>query len=115
MGRLDGKVAVITGGAGVIGSTAGKLFVEEGAKVVLVDMLEDDLKKVVESIDNENLSYAVADVTKEEETKKYIASAVEKYGKLDACVLNAGIEGEIATISDLELDVFKKVDFDSFF
>ena len=109
MGRLDGKVAVITGGAGVIGSTAGKLFAEEGAKVVLVDMLEDDLKKAVESIDNENLSYVIADVTKEEETKKYIASAVEKYGRLDACVLNAGIEGTIVAIADLELDVFKKV------
>ena len=109
MGRLDGKVAVITGGAGVIGSTAGKLFAEEGAKVVLVDMLEDDLKKVVESIDNENLSYVIADVTKEEETKRYIASSVEKYGRLDVCVLNAGIEGTIVAIADLELDVFKKV------
>ncbi len=109
MGRLDGKVAVITGGAGVIGSTAGKLFVEEGAKVVLVDMLEDNLKEIVESIDNENLSYAVADVTKEEETKKYIASAVEKYGRLDVCVLNAGIEGKIVPIADLEMDAFKKV------
>jgi NAD(P)-dependent dehydrogenase (short-subunit alcohol dehydrogenase family) len=109
MGRLDGKVAVNTGGAGVIGSTVGKLFAKEGAKVVLVDMLEDNLKKVVESIDNENLSYAVADVTKEEETKKYIASTVGKYGRLDACVLNAGIEGKIVPITDLELDDFKKV------
>lgn len=72
-------------------------------------MLEDNLKKVVESIDNENLSYAVADVTKEEETRKYIASTVEKYGRLDACVLNAGIEGKIVPITDLELDEFKKV------
>lgn len=67
------------------------------------------MKKVVESIDNENLSYAVADVTKEEETRKYIASTVEKYGRLDACVLNAGIEGKIVPITDLELDEFKKV------
>ena len=109
MGRLDGKVVVITGGAGVIGAAAGKLFADEGAKVLLVDMSEDSLNKAAESVGNENLSYVVADVTKEEDTKKYIALAVQKYGRLDVCVLNAGIEGKIAAITDLELGEFKKV------
>ncbi len=109
MGRLDEKVAVITGGAGVIGAAVGKLFIEQGAKVLLVDMFEDGLNTVIESIGNENLSYFVADVTKEEDTKKYIASAVKKYGRLDTCVLNAGVEGKVTSITDLELVEFKKV------
>jgi len=109
MGRLDGKVTVITGGAGVIGAAAGKLFTDEGAKVVLVDISEDSLNKVAQFIRNENLSYVIADVTKEEDTKRYIASVVQKHGRLDVCVLNAGIEGKIARITDLDLREFKKV------
>jgi NAD(P)-dependent dehydrogenase (short-subunit alcohol dehydrogenase family) len=59
MGRLDGKVTVITGGAGEIGSSAGKLFVEEGSKVLLVDMEKDVLEKAVQSIGSDAVSYPV--------------------------------------------------------
>ena len=50
MARLDGKVAIITGGSGGIGRAAGRLFVEAGAKVLLVDLAEESLKQAVQDI-----------------------------------------------------------------
>ena len=72
MGRLDGKVTVITGGAGEIGSTAGKLFVEEGSNVLLVDLEKDALEKAVQSIGGDTVSYAVADVTQPDQVESYV-------------------------------------------
>ena len=91
MSRLSGKVAVITGGAAGIGLAAAKLFVEEGAKVLLVDLNEDALRKAVQPIDNATISYAVADVTQSAQVKQYIRAALEHYGGLDILISNAGI------------------------
>lgn len=68
------KVVLITGGAGGIGQAAAKLFLNEGAKVVLVDINESSLAKAKESLtDNpENVGIIQADVTKEEDVKKYV-------------------------------------------
>ncbi|MBW2219476.1 MAG: SDR family NAD(P)-dependent oxidoreductase, partial [Deltaproteobacteria bacterium] len=93
MGRLDGKVTVITGGAGVIGTAAGKLFVEEGSKVLLVDLDKSNLEKVVQSIGSDAVSYAVADVSQPEQVQGYVNMAVERYGSIDVFLNNAGIEG----------------------
>lgn len=72
MKKLENKVAIITGGAGSIGKTTAKLFLEAGAKVLLVDIAETTLKEAVKELKNENVKYCVADVTKEKEVQHYI-------------------------------------------
>ena len=109
MARLDGKVAIITGGSGGIGKAAGRLFVEAGAKVLLVDLAEDPLKQAAEDIDSPALSYAVADVTDPEQAHTYVRTAVERYGGVDILLANAGVEGVVQTIPDYPIDTFDKV------
>ena len=109
MKRLENKVAIITGGAGSIGATTAKLFLEEGAKVLLVDMNEDALKKAVEELGGENVKYATADVTKSADVQRYVADAVKHFGKIDVFFNNAGIEGVVKPITEYPDDMFDKV------
>jgi len=109
MQRLKGKTAVITGGAGEIGLTVGKLFAKEGAKVMLVDIDEDMLKKAAQSFDSNVVDYAVADVTQPEEAQQYVQTAIDRYGRVDVFVNNAGIEGVVKPIQDYPIEIFDKV------
>ena len=109
MGRLDGKVTVITGGSGVIGVAAAKLFVNEGSKVLLVDLDEAGLEKAVADIGSDQVSYAVADVSQPEQVEAYVKTAVERYGGIDAFLNNAGIEGVVTPVTEYPVDVFDKV------
>ncbi|MGX5817238.1 SDR family NAD(P)-dependent oxidoreductase [Chitinophaga lutea] len=108
MKRLENKVAVITGGAGSIGQTTAKLFIDEGAKVMLVDLDESALKKAVEGL-GPNAAYVAADVTKAEDVQRYATEAVKKFGKIDVFFNNAGIEGVVKPITEFPEDVFDKV------
>lgn len=109
MARLQDKVAVITGGAGGIGVAAGQLFVQEGAKVLLVDLHEAALQQAVQTMGGEAASYEVADVTQPEHTQRYVRTAVERYGGIDVFVANAGVEGVVQPISDYPIEVFDHV------
>ena len=109
MGRLDGKVAIITGGAGGIGTQAGKLFVQEGAKVLLVDLNEDALKQAAQTIDSDAVGYCASDVTQPDQTLQYVQAAVDQFGGVDILLANAGIEGEVKPITDYSIDTFDKV------
>ena len=109
MGKLSGKVAVITGGAGGIGRAAGRMFAEEGAQVVLVDLNEEALDEVVRSIGDENVSYCVADTTEPDDVKNFVNEAVNRYGGVDIFIANAGIEGEMNLIVDTPVEMFDKV------
>ena len=100
MPRLQNKVAIITGGAGGIGKAAGKLFVEEGAHVILVDLQEQELREAVRSIGDENASYFVADTTQPDQVQGFVNAAVERHGGVDILIANAGIEGSINSIID---------------
>lgn len=109
MGRLDGKVAIITGGAGGIGKAAGKRFVEEGADVLLVDLDEQALAQACAEIGSNQVSYFVADVTQAEDNQAMVQCATERYGGVDALLANAGIEGDVASILDYDEARFDQV------
>lgn len=109
MGRLAGKVAIITGAAGGIGSTAARLFVDEGAKVVLVDRDETALASLAASLPADAVAMAAADVTDEAAVRGFVAEAVRRFGRVDAALLNAGIEGEVGRIEALPVAAFDKV------
>ncbi len=109
MKRLDKKVAIITGGAGSIGKTTAKLFLDHGAKVLLVDMKEDELQKAVDELGSKDVKYSVADVTKSADVQNYVSDAVKAFGKIDIFFNNAGIEGVVHPTVDYPEDMFDKV------
>jgi NAD(P)-dependent dehydrogenase (short-subunit alcohol dehydrogenase family) len=93
MARLAGKVALISGGARGQGATEGRLFVREGASVVLGDVLDDEGKQVAAEIREAGgrATYVHLDVTREADWRAAVATAVQTYGKLNVLVNNAGI------------------------
>jgi NAD(P)-dependent dehydrogenase (short-subunit alcohol dehydrogenase family) len=109
MGKLDGKVAIITGGSGGIGSAAAKLFAAEGGRIVLVDLDADALQGTVADIGAEQAVSVVADVSDAAQTQAYVAAAVEQFGGVDIALLNAGIEGRVTPIAEYAEEMFDKV------
>jgi len=93
MGRLEGKVAIVTGAAGGIGEADARLFAKEGAKVVVADIKEVEGRTVAESIKKEvgEATFIKLDVTKENDWKEVIGEVVRRYGKLNILVNNAGV------------------------
>lgn len=85
--RLDGKVAIVTGGASGFGKGIATKFVEEGAKVVIADLSADAGQKAAEEL---KCAFAVADVTKRGDWEGLLKQAVDSYGRLDIIVNNAG-------------------------
>ncbi|MBN1210368.1 MAG: SDR family oxidoreductase [Myxococcaceae bacterium] len=109
MKRLQDKVVVITGGGSGIGAATATLFAQEGAKVLVVGRTAEKLRKTVQAINNENVSYSVADVSKVEDTQRYVADAVERYGGIDVLVSNAGFEGSFKPITEYTVEEFDEV------
>lgn len=109
MKKLENKVTVITGGSGSIGKITAKLFLEEGAKVMLVDLSNEKLKMAVQELQSENVKYCVADVSISKDVAHYIAETVKYFGKIDVFFNNAGIEGIVKPIVEYPEDVFDKV------
>ncbi len=109
MKKLENKVAIITGGSGSIGKVTARLFLEAGAKVVLVNLEEDALKKTVAELNSEHVKYCVADVSHSAEVAHYVDETVRLFGKIDVFFNNAGIEGVVKPITDYPEDIFDKV------
>ncbi len=109
MGKLEGKVAIITGAAGNIGRKAAVVFLNEGAKVSLVDMDKSTLEQVQKELANENVFVIEANVTNEEEVKDYVDQTLDKFGSIDIFFNNAGIIGEMGPIHHQSLANFNKV------
>lgn len=90
MGRLDGRVALVTGGARGQGAAESTLFVAEGARVLIGDVLDEEGKSVAKEL-GENATYRHLDVTSEEQWRDAVDDAVTRWGRLDVLVNNAGI------------------------
>ena len=108
--RLDGRVAVVTGAAGVIGSATVRLLAERGAIIVAVDRNRADLDVAIADLPASAQALAVAaDVTQEDEVKDYVRAAIEKFGSIDVFYNNAGVEGEVKPITEYTLEAFRRV------
>jgi NAD(P)-dependent dehydrogenase (short-subunit alcohol dehydrogenase family) len=93
MGRLDGKVALITGGGSGMGMVASKLFASEGARVVLTDVADEAGEAVATEIASAGgeAAYVHADVAVEDDARAMVAAAVERFGALHVLYNNAGV------------------------
>jgi NAD(P)-dependent dehydrogenase (short-subunit alcohol dehydrogenase family) len=108
--RLDGKVAVVTGAAGVIGMATTRLLAERGARIVAVDRLQRDVEAAIGDLPPSAQGLGVAaDVTREDQVAGYVRAAVDKFGTIDVFYNNAGVEGDITPITKYSLEAFRKV------
>ena len=98
MRRLDGKVAIVTGAAGGIGAATARIFLREGASVMLVDREEEPLAELAQTIGAAGVAYVAADVSDPEQSKRYVAETVRRFGGIDVLFANAGIEGRFAPL-----------------
>ncbi len=107
MGMLDGKVAIVTGAARGTGEATARLFVQEGARVLLADILDEPGESVAKEL-GDAARYVHLDVTSEGEWRKAVQAATRSFGALNVLVNNAGIL-LIAAIEDTQLDEFERV------
>jgi 3alpha(or 20beta)-hydroxysteroid dehydrogenase len=106
-GRLDGKVALISGGARGMGAAEARLFVSEGARVVIGDVLVDDGKALADEL-GEACRFVELDVTEEASWQAAIATATSEFGRLDILINNAGI-WKIAPLAMMPADDYMEV------
>lgn len=119
MGKLDNKVAIITGGSSGIGAATAKLFAEEGAKIVIVDMNEEKGKAFEQGLKNQGkeVLFVKADVTNEEDVQNVFSTTKSTFGKVDILFNNAGI-GSVKPTEELPFSEWRKtlsVDLDGVF
>ncbi len=105
-GRLDGRVALITGGARGQGAAEATLFAEEGATVVITDVLDSDGAATAASSDQ--IRYLHHDVTSEDEWIAVVQDVLEDYGKIDALINNAGIF-QSRPIAETSLEEYRRI------
>src|SRR3954471_19716175 len=111
MGRLDGKIAIVTGAARGIGAATAARFVAEGASVVLSDKRDDLGAEVAERLQKDGpgrARYVSLDVTSESDWQTGVAAAVDGFGGVDVLVNNAGII-RVVPLVDCDLETFRKV------
>jgi len=111
LGRLDGKVAVITGAGSGMGQAAAILFAKEGAKVVVADIVEkagEETVKLVKEAGGE-ATFVKVDITEAADVKKMVDTAVKTYGKLNVICNNAGMQGDVVRTADLSEENYDKL------
>jgi NAD(P)-dependent dehydrogenase (short-subunit alcohol dehydrogenase family) len=108
MARLDGKVAIITGAARGIGAAAARLFAAEGALLMLADVLAEPLEALAKEIGT-RAATSITDVSDDKQMQKLVADTVARFGRLDVALLNAGIEGKVASFADYPVEMFDRL------
>jgi len=108
MGALDGKICVITGGAGSLGMATARLFLAQGAKIMLVDVAPAKLDGIAPS-ERDRIAATEGDVTRADSVKRFIDATVARWGEIDVLFSNAGNFGTVAPIGDYPEAVFDAV------
>ena len=111
MGILNGKICIVTGGAGSIGLASAALFLKEGARVMLVGHNEANLARAAKTLNAslDVLETIKANVADAQETQKYINHTVARWGKIDVLFSHAGISGVVKPITEYPEDIFDAV------
>jgi NAD(P)-dependent dehydrogenase (short-subunit alcohol dehydrogenase family) len=108
--RIDGRVAVVTGAAGVIGTATMRLLAERGARIAAVDRDDTMLQAAIADLPASAQALAItADVTREDAVADTVRVAMDRFGAIDVLYNNAGIEGDITPIVDTSLQSFRHV------
>ena len=105
MPELEGKVAVITGGASGIGEATARLFVTEGAKVVIADMQRRRGQALADEL-GDMAAFVPCEVRQESEVKEAVDLAVDRWGRLDCMFNNAGFGGALGSLEDIPVEEF---------
>lgn len=111
MGRLDAKVALVTGGSSGIGRAAAMAFAREGARVVVADIVEDGGEETLDMIKKANgeAIFIKTDVTRASDVESMVKKTIDTYGRLDCAFNNAGVGGDIAAIENSREDAWDRV------
>jgi NAD(P)-dependent dehydrogenase (short-subunit alcohol dehydrogenase family) len=107
MGRLDGKRAVITGAASGIGEATARLFIAEGATVVLADTDELRGKRIAGEL-GDRARFVTTDVSAEADVDHAVATSVEAFGGLDVMFNNAGVPGSTGGVEEIEVETWDR-------
>jgi NAD(P)-dependent dehydrogenase (short-subunit alcohol dehydrogenase family) len=104
-GRLDGKVALITGGASGMGLATVRRFLDEGARVVIADLNEDTAGAAIDGLAaGDRVRFERVDVASEDDVARAVATAVSSFGQLDVVFNNAGVGGAFGAITELHVE-----------
>ncbi len=110
MGKLQGKTAIITGATGGIGEATAKLFLSQGANVMLVGRSADKLKATLDRLGaSKSVAHSVADAADEAATQAAVAATVQAFGGVNILIANAGSEGAVKPIDVLSFAEFEDV------
>ena len=107
--NLENRVAIVTGGAQGFGYAITERFIKSGAKVIIWDIDEEEVKKALEKISSKNLDYQIADVSNFDLINKNILETEKKYGKIDIFINNAGMAGLNTTVAKYPIEEWNKV------
>src|SRR4051794_24461494 len=103
-GRLDGRVALITGGASGMGFGTVRRFLDEGARVVIADLNADSGAAALASLDaDDRVRFEQVDVAEEGDVARAVATATTAFGQLDIVFNNAGVGGAFGAVTDLHV------------
>jgi len=110
MGRVEGKVALVTGGAAGIGAATARLLAKEGAKVVVADLIADNAKKIAEEIGGTGIFY---DAERQDTIEALIQAIIDEHGRIDIIHNNAALVGPTAwfkdaSVVDMDVDLWDK-------
>jgi NAD(P)-dependent dehydrogenase (short-subunit alcohol dehydrogenase family) len=106
---LEGKVCLITGGGGSLGRATARIFLKEGARVVLTDRNPDALKAAQAALDDVNVSVVAGDATVEADVARAMEAVVDRHGALDVLVANAGTPASDAPVTEVDVEDFDRL------